>query len=513
MKPVKLKISNFRSYQGEVTIDLNDLTVLVGKNDVGKSTVLEALDIFINDGKGAVKIDKDDLNSVASLSGQTDITIGVVFDEFPDRIVIDSSNETSLAEEKLLNEEGHLEIIKKYPNGGKAKVFIRADHPTNENCADLHSKTQAQLRGLLNDNMVCEDRTRNAEMRKAIWAYYENNLQSSVIELDTAKNDAKNIWDQLRLHLPTYALFQSDRQNSEGDNEVQDPIKYAVQEVLRDTALQSQLQNITESVRTQLEDVTARTLAKIREMNPNLADTLNPVLPSTENLKWADIFIKAVSITGDQDIPLNKRGSGVKRLILLNFFRAEAERRMVTSNSSHIIYAVEEPETSQHLDHQRLLIQAFVQLSELDQTQVFLTTHSPEIVKMLNFEDIKLVENNVTERIKGVERDRLPYPSLNEVNFLAFDEVSEEYHNELYGFLEAEELLDDYKAGKETHEYIKDLRGGQRTLNIVLSEYIRHQIHHPENTYNPRFTKEQLGESVMLMRGYIQSRNAPAVAA
>lgn len=40
----------------------NDLTVFVGKNNARKSTVLEALDLFFNDGKGVIKCDKTDIN-------------------------------------------------------------------------------------------------------------------------------------------------------------------------------------------------------------------------------------------------------------------------------------------------------------------------------------------------------------------------------------------------------------------------------------------------------------------
>ena len=36
MKLEKLIIENFRGYQGRVEITLNDLTALIGKNDVGK---------------------------------------------------------------------------------------------------------------------------------------------------------------------------------------------------------------------------------------------------------------------------------------------------------------------------------------------------------------------------------------------------------------------------------------------------------------------------------------------
>lgn len=43
-------IENFRGYQTRQTIAFDQLTAFVGKNDVGKSTILEALDIFFNEG-------------------------------------------------------------------------------------------------------------------------------------------------------------------------------------------------------------------------------------------------------------------------------------------------------------------------------------------------------------------------------------------------------------------------------------------------------------------------------
>lgn len=47
MKLTKLKIKNFRGYKEEIAIDFDNLTAFVGKNDIGKSTILEALDIFL----------------------------------------------------------------------------------------------------------------------------------------------------------------------------------------------------------------------------------------------------------------------------------------------------------------------------------------------------------------------------------------------------------------------------------------------------------------------------------
>ena len=62
MKIDSVTLSNFRGYKNETTILFNDLTVFVDKNNARKSTVLEALDLFFNDGKGVIKCDKTDIN-------------------------------------------------------------------------------------------------------------------------------------------------------------------------------------------------------------------------------------------------------------------------------------------------------------------------------------------------------------------------------------------------------------------------------------------------------------------
>lgn len=502
MKIKKIRLSNFRCYKEEITVDLNDLNVFVGKNDIGKSTILEALDIFFNENKGIIKIDKDDVNKQLKDEGNTEIRISVVFEDLPESLTIDSTNPTSLVDEYLLQSDGSLEIIKKYPNAGKEKVFIKANHPTNTNCSNLLFKKNAQLKKLLGDNIECEDKTKNAVIRKAIWSYYSDDLQLDEIEIELAKEDAKNTWEQLKNYMPLYSLFQSDRKNSDGDSEIQNPMKFAVQEILKDEELRTTLNNVAVGVEAKLKDVAGKTLEKLNEMNPEIANSLTPVIPTAESLKWVDVF-KSVSITGDEDIPINKRGSGVKRLILLNFFRAEAERRQQDKNVPDIIYAIEEPETSQHPSHQRKLIEAFFELSKTDNTQIILTTHSPSIVKLLKFEYIKLIKDDDGLKIVNVEQANLPYPSLNEVNYLAFDESNEEYHNELYGYIESKQLLNDYKSGKTPILYKKEFRGKTSETQIIQSEYIRHQIHHPENTQNSRFTNDKLQESIGEMRTFI----------
>ena len=519
IKSVILK--NFRGYKNETIIPFENLTVFVGRNDIGKSTVLEALDIFFNDSKGVISLEKNDINKEALNSGDTEIVIGVEFGDLPPVITIDATNNTTLADEYLLNSNGNLTIIKRYKDAGKAKVFIKANHPSNNDCNNLLSLKQSDLKKRVGELGIACDKTRNAEMRKAIWNNYSQNLALQEVELEvssTKDSGIRDIYTELDDYLPMYSLFQSDRSNSDKDKEAQDPMKEAVKLIMSDASIKAKCKEIADTVTSQLQSVTSATLAKLREMNPEIANSLSPKIPSSDDLKWCDVF-KAVSISGDNDIPINKHGSGVKRLVLLNFFRAEAERMRAANNHPSVIYAIEEPETSQHVYHQKLLIDALVELSQKPEVQVILTTHSSFIVKHLNFNQLRLIKDTDTGKVvENVQQGLLPYVSLNEINCLAFGDYTIEYHNELYGYIQSktieenesnggERQFDNWLVGKgfvQSKSWIREKNGNcQPPQPKTLQTYIRNMIHHPENTRNAQFTDEELGQSIREMESLI----------
>jgi predicted ATP-dependent endonuclease of OLD family len=79
-------------------------------------------------------------------------------------------------------------------------------------------------------------------------------------------------------------------------------------------------------------------------------------------------------------------------MILLSFFLNEVDRRKTEEGLADIIYAFEEPETSQHPNHQEILVNAFNELSNENGVQVILTTHSPYIYKeFTKKDDINLI--------------------------------------------------------------------------------------------------------------------------
>ena len=146
MKIKSLKIKNFRSYEEEVVIDFDDLTVLVGKNDIGKSTILEALDIFFNDGKGTIKIDKSDVNVHALSNGDNESVISICFSDLPESVIIDSDVHTTLESEYMLNSDNLLEVIK------NIKVVGRHLYLSERNIRLIRSVKSCLLRRILSLN-------------------------------------------------------------------------------------------------------------------------------------------------------------------------------------------------------------------------------------------------------------------------------------------------------------------------------------------------------------------------
>ena len=371
MKLARLRLRNFRCFREETRIEFDNITVLVGKNDCGKSTIMEALDLFLNDNDP----DKDD----ASKDGDPrDLTIICEFTDLPEDIIIDDAYPTKLSTEYLLNEDGRLEIHKRY-SGHLQKpkcesIEAWAVHPTVNGAKDLLQLKNSDLKKRARDlstNLDGIDQKVNAQIRARIRESL-GNLAITPTMIPLNEENAKKIWTELIKYLPASALFKSDRVSTDQDPEAQDPLKAAVKEAIK--TKQAELTAITEYVRSEVQKIARLTLDKLREMDPSLATQLNPTFASP---KWDSLF--KASITGDDDIPVNKRGSGVKRLILLSFFRAKAEQLAKETGQSAMIYSIEEPETSQHPNNQRLLLRALCDLSA--EAQVVISTHTPMLAR------------------------------------------------------------------------------------------------------------------------------------
>ena len=390
MRLKALTLQNFRRYHNRTVIGIDNLTAFIGRGDAGKSTILEALDIFFEG--GAVKLDAADACVFGDIK---DVRIGAVLANLPATLDLDRGARTTLESEHLTNRDGDLEIIKVFNCSVQRiapKVFANALHPSATGVADLLEFTNAKLKNLVKKaglESKCQ-LSNNPSMRTAL---YEAAADLKLVEKEVPliKADGKNIWNAIRRSLPVYALFRSDRVSSDQDPEVQNPMKLAIQSAL--ACLTSELDAITRRVEDAAEQTAQRTLDQLRQSYPDL-ELASVLRPSFRKPNWPTVF--KLDLESDDQVPLNKRGSGVRRLVLLSFFQAEAVRKREehqegTEDRVPVIYAVEEPETSQHPDNQGRVIRAFREVADAGD-QVLLTTHVPGLAGLLPLTSLRFVD-------------------------------------------------------------------------------------------------------------------------
>lgn len=384
----KLKLHNFRSYEDiEVNFDDN-FSVLIGKNDVGKSTILEALEIFFNSEQ--VKLDASDLY-IKHKTDDNNIIISCEFFVENDEVVLDSTATTKLSDEFLYNNAGLLEIRCESEAGKKPKYYIKAFYPKEYKVPLVQMKIVDLKKELEKVKDVVSDyesinKTVSSEIRKAIYSTL-NSKDCEHVLIDLTKEDAKNIYNSLQKQLPLFFLFKADRENKDGDAEVQNPLRIATKNVLK--GIENELEEVRKRIEKQVTQIGDETIEKMKELDPDIAERLRT---SVNTKAWDSIF--SFELIDDYDIPLNKRGSGVRRLLLLSYLRAEAERRAKENANTNIIYAIEEPETAQHPDYQKKLIESIMDLSVNPLHQIIITTHTPEIAKLASLDQIIFIKKN-----------------------------------------------------------------------------------------------------------------------
>ena len=178
----------------------------------------------------------------------------------------------------------------------------------------------------------------------------------------------------------------------------------------------------------------------------------------------------------------------MRRLVLLSFFRAQIESR-ASGSAPNIIYALEEPETSQHPDFQLMIVNALKELSETDNAQVLFTTHNSNLAKEIPKESLRyiykdeeniLIENGTnedgTDNAEIIDRiidtlGALPDPK-NRVKVLIFVEGGNDV-NALVNYSKILNANDDTIINLENNESIAFIpAGGSQLKHYIEKKYL-----------------------------------------
>lgn len=375
MRLEKISIKGFRGIKEGITVPINELNVIVGKNDAGKSTILKALDLFLNNKTFYPQFLNNETEKYC------EITLCLLPNE--DNIVIDDSALTTFQKEGFINEDGFI-LYRKIWDGtkpGKISPEISIQRRSYGD-KDFFGLTENQLikacteAGIRTEKGIATKKDveafSNAEKREKLLSYYvEMNFEYDYI-FDKipaqGQTRVKRVETELKKLIPRFEYFVADSSLDESDTKIQN--------YFRDLALSTIKNEIDTSdsetlIRSRLQIVLDKITAKI-----------NAVVPATEQVSarvdfdWSKIISTSFESISDKGaIPLSNRGDGFRRITMMAYFESLAEE----VEHQNIIFGFEEPETFLHPSAQENLFDKLFDITKSGY-QVILTTHSPVIV-------------------------------------------------------------------------------------------------------------------------------------
>ncbi|MBI2918050.1 MAG: ATP-binding protein [Chloroflexi bacterium] len=365
MKIEWVTLKNFRAFDTEASVQLGALTTLVGRNDVGKSSVLHALDIFFSNRP----LDPDDWNRGATSDARIEITIA--FADVPPAIEFEEGVATTLAEEHLLNREGRLVIRRTWARGAKkpeSRLLVNDfDHADFQNlCSkserDLNAAGDKHGLGFSKAGRGVTNKNKRAQLR-------EKAKDGAVALRDLEIQPDEDVLRRLALYFPTFNLFAADWRLSEEETPFQRVFRDMVDEATKTLA---ERQSIEESI----EQFINGELGKIHDFLSQHTEDISSLSASPE-FKWKDMVGFRIEAR-DRDgvaVPLVKRGAGLRRLLMVAYFRYLASRRAEGRLTANRVFGIEEPETYLHPGAQRELLKSLRAIAA--ENQVIVTSHSP----------------------------------------------------------------------------------------------------------------------------------------
>ena len=459
MKLIELQIKNFGCIdENGITIKIDDIVVLIGPNNVGKTTSIRAYEMFANSGT-ILKIDdfyQNNENNPVEIAG--------VFGE------ITNEDKQQIGEKWI------------YKNNDKQDV--------------IKYKWRWEKSGVKGEKYSWCDK--EGKWEKGGMGGWDSKIASCIpVPLKISPFD-----DSIQL-----------------ENKIVELLTSAVKENVKND--QSKVAKLLDQVNDLANEVKKQIAEELNKTTSRLQKNLNEVFPE-HNVDIAPQADKIevdkrlatgthLNVAGNDGkyYPLANQGSGLQRAFLWSAIEALADTGKMKSGRSTIesekpkMLLVEEPESFLHPPAVRLAREALYKIAELDNWQVMITTHSPifidvskphtTIIRVEKNEGATKIFSTEKAQFSDKERERLQmirncHPTINEF-FFANKVILVEGDTEQVTFSQV----------KEERVTIINCRGKanipmfEKILNHFGVEYIAvHDLDTPKSKRDGKFIKNSM---------------------
>jgi hypothetical protein len=378
-----------------VRVELDRLTILIGANGTGKSSVLRALEFFF----GQLDLDADDLHRGASSADSVEVQ--VCFEDLPEDVREQPPH--------YLEDDGSLIIGRRWQPGTTPRYFATARRiPAFSAVRNAGSASDAKraYEKLREDGFALPTWTKKDEALRHLAEYEREHPEECVPEEDSCVGFGKaaqvDLGKSVRF-LVVPAVKEATQEAIEARGNV---FSELVREVVQSRA-DDQLRALQEQSARQYKNILQTHAAEdLERASSELSRRLKRFVPGAQvRLSWdtrqEPTFPSpriAVQLGERQDMLnwVGRQGHGVQRAFLLALLTAIAEARRAEDSEGRrgpsLILAIEEPELYQHPPQARLFARALWDLGGIggSRFQVVYTTHSPFFLSMDRADQIRL---------------------------------------------------------------------------------------------------------------------------
>ncbi len=459
MKLIELQIKNFGCIdENGITIKIDDIVVLIGPNNVGKTTSIRAYEMFANSGT-ILKIDdfyQNNENNPVEIAG--------VFGE------ITNEDKQQIGEKWI------------YKNNDKQDV--------------IKYKWRWEKSGVKGEKYSWYDK--EGKWEKGGMGGWDSKIASCIpVPLKISPFD-----DSIQLENKIVELLTS---------AVKENVKNDQSKVAK---LLDQVNDLANEVKKQIAEELNKTTSRLQKnLNEVFPEHNVDIAPQADKIEVDKILATGthLNVAGNDGkyYPLANQGSGLQRAFLWSAIEALADTGKMKSGRSTIesekpkMLLVEEPESFLHPPAVRLAREALYKIAELDNWQVMITTHSPIFIDVSKPHTtiIRVEKNEGATKIFSTEkaqfsdkgRERLQmirncHPTINEF-FFANKVILVEGDTEQVTFSQV----------KEERVTIINCRGKanipmfEKILNHFGVEYIAvHDLDTPKSKRDGKFIKNSM---------------------
>lgn len=385
MRLKKLHVQGFRSLK-DVEIDFADLTVLIGENDAGKSSLLELLEILLS-GKS---VEENDFHY--SLDGEQEQSIEIVCEFFldeNDNHIREFSKNGVVTIKKIFNRNGR-PVEKKYLGQKINDGALAVDF------ASLVSTEQKALIQRLQPNITPQEISN--ETKRAEWfASYCAGIPKVDAWLDTPPR-----LESLLPRFERYSAMDYETPSALVTKTLKQIYEQTIFETIDDNGVETrslirELRDVEEKAHQQMSTKINELEEYIKRYNKKVKDfDYQPKFNFVDSLKPGEFLVDS----GRGLHPLSKIGDGSKRRMYMAVTDWDKDitiaQAKAGSNLPSVIRGYDEPDTNLHYGAQRLMYQSIEEIvtSENSRVQAILCTHSLAMIDRAPTQNIRMLTMN-----------------------------------------------------------------------------------------------------------------------